>query len=211
MDAAARTTPRGQGFTWLEAIVIVGIIALFAFVILDSSHQGHPPPSRRYLTLRSLQCIQSGLELYDTNFGEFPDPANPDESIEIEPGKVYRIGAAKCLYQALTGDGYDAIKGVVGDGKCDPQSDGKVNAEEAKVAAVIELPSDIWRKVGNSYFLVDAFGRPFQYTLANNEKKNPIKMPFDLWSYGEDEKNIRLMSTDAKSNPDIALEWIKNW
>lgn len=199
-----------SGFTLLELMIVIGVIALLAAVILGSGGHGHPKPSKRRVTQDTLILIESGLDRYRTQFGEFPEPANPDESIEISPGKMYRVGAAKCLYQALTGDGYDAIKGVKKN-ENDPQSDGKVNAEEAKMGALIDMPAGIWRKVGNSYFLVDAFGCPIQYTHADAEKRNTINKPFDLWSFGEDVKNIRSKSTDAESNPDIALKWIKNW
>jgi hypothetical protein len=98
-----------------------------------------------------------------------------------------------------------------GAGSAEAQSDGKVSTEEVKNVIIQDLPEVLWRKVGSSYILVDAFGRPFQYIKADSEKKNTINSTYDLWSCAEDEKNVMAKSKDAEANASLGAKWIKNW
>jgi hypothetical protein len=155
-----------------------------------------------------LQAIESSLERYFTRFGEYPEPTNPDETAEVIPGMVYRIGAAKCLYQALTGDGSDAIKGS---GEDASPSNGTLEDVELKQVMFKDMPPTMRRKVGDHYLLVDGFGRPFQYLKADPEKKNTLNATYELWSYGDDETNLRATSKDTEADPALGAKWIKNW
>ena len=73
------------------------------------------------------------------------------------------------------------------------------------------MPQSMWRKVGGSYILVDAFGHPFQYLKADGEKKSTANATYDLWSCAEDEKNVRAKSKDTEANVSLGAKWIKNW
>lgn len=199
---------KGHGFTLMELLVVISIIALLATLVLKS---GSPVSSKRQVTQGTIQTVEAALESYYARFGEYPEPVNADETAEVMPGKVYRIGAAKCLYQALRGDGYDAIKGAKSAEKGESQSDGKVSADEIKNVIMPDLPEGMWRKVGGSYILVDAFGHPFQYIKADNEKKNTINSTYDLWSFADDEKNVMSKSKDTEAKASLGIKWIKNW
>ena len=155
-----------------------------------------------------MSSIQSVLERYLEKCGEFPEPTNPDETAELMPGKVYRIGAAKCLYQALTGDGNDAIKGSSGDAT---PSNGTLEDTELKNALFKDMPSQLRRRVGDHYLLVDGFGHPFQYLKADPEKKYTLNTTYDFWSYGDDETHLRANSKDTEADPALGSKWIKNW
>lgn len=203
-----KITRKGHGFTLIELLVVIGIIVLLAALVLGTGGSGS---SKRHVTQSTLKSIESALERYYQQYGEYPEPVNGDETAEIMPGKVYRIGAAKCLYQALRGDGYDAIKVAARVEKSEPQSDGKVSADEIKNVIMADMPEGMWRKVGSSYILVDAFGRPFQYIKADSEKKNSINSTYDLWSYAEDDKNVMAKSKDTEANARLGAKWIKNW
>ncbi len=203
-----KITRKGHGFTLIELLVVIGIIALLAALVLGTGGSGS---SKRHVTQSTLKSIESALERYCQQYGEYPEPVNGDETAEIMPGKVYRIGAAKCLYQALRGDGYDAIKVAARVEKSEPQSDGKVSADEIKNVIIADLPDTMWRKVGTNYILVDAFGHPFQYTKADSEKKNTINSTYDLWSCAEDDKNVMAKSKDTEANASLGAKWIKNW
>lgn len=202
-DSAMKITRGAQGFTLMELLVVICIIALLAALVIGSGNSGS---SKRNVTQGTRQTIEAALERYHNEHGEYPEPVNPDETTEIMPGKVYRIGAARCLYQALRGDGGDAIKGAGRDA-----SDGQVSGEEIKNMLVQDLPTAVWRKVGGSYILVDAFGHPFQYTKADSENKNTINSSYDLWSYSEDDKNVMAKSKDTEANASLGAKWIKNW
>jgi prepilin-type N-terminal cleavage/methylation domain-containing protein len=198
---------RASGFTLLEIVIVVAIIALLAALMLSGG--GPHRPTKRRSTEASLNAVTSALEVYLEKYGEYPEPANLDEASEVIPGKVYRIGAAKCLYQALSGDGNDAIKGVVGEAA--NSSNGTLDNEELKHIVFKDIPPTMRRKVGNSFILVDGYGRPFQYIKADPEKKNTVNSTYDLWSYGDDETNLRATSKDAEANPAVGAKWIKNW
>jgi type II secretory pathway pseudopilin PulG len=196
---------RVSGFTLLQTVIVVAIIALLASLVIQGSS---PRSSKRRATEASMSSIQSVLERYLEKYGEFPEPTNPDETAELMPGKSYRIGAAKCLYQALTGDGSDAIQGSSDDAT---PSNGTLEDAELKNALFKDLPSQMRRKVGDSHLLVDGFGRPFQYLKADSEKKNTLNTTYDLWSYGDDETNLRVTSKDTEADPALGAKWIKNW
>lgn len=199
---------KGHGFTLMELLVVISIIALLATLVLKS---GSPASSKRQVTQGTRQTVEAALESYYARFGEYPEPVNADETAEVMPGKVYRIGAAKCLYQALRGDGYDAIKGARSAEKSESQSDGRVSAEEIKNVIMADMPEGMWRNVGGSYILVDAFGHPFQYIKADSEKKNTLNSTYDLWSYADDEKNSMSKSKDTEAKASLGIKWIKNW
>ncbi|MFC5454407.1 type II secretion system protein [Prosthecobacter fluviatilis] len=200
---------KGHGFTLIELLVVIGLIVLLVALVVGN---WNPGSSKRQVTQSTKEMIESALERYHEHYGEYPEPANSEETAEIMPGKVYRIGAAKCLYQALRGDGSDAIKGVQSPGNNNnSRSDGQVSTDEIKHAMIPDMPEGMWRKVGDSYILVDAFGRPFQYVKADAEKKNTINATYDLWSYAEDMKNIMAISKDTEANASLGAKWIKNW
>jgi Tfp pilus assembly protein PilE len=199
---------RASGFTLLQTVIVVAIIALLAALML-SGGGGHHRPTKRRSTEAALTAVTSALERYHDHYGEYPEPANLDEASEVIPGKSYRIGGAKCLYQALAGDGNDAIKGVVGEAAT--SSNGALENEELKRIMFKDMPPSMWRKIGESYIIVDGYGRPFQYIKAHPEKKNTINSTYDLWSYGDDDTNLRATSTDTEANPALDATWIKNW
>jgi hypothetical protein len=209
MIIAAKFSHRRTGLTRPEWIAVISLTALLVLWMTSSPIGSHPAPSKQRVTMRLFELIELGLERYAAEFGEYPEPTNPDETIEIVPGTVYRIGGAKCLYQALSGDGFDAIKQV--QGETPPQSDGHVSDAESKFQMVIDMPHAMYRKVGDHYFLVDAFGRPFQYAKADKEKTNTINSTYDLWSITDDDKHTLSRSKDAETSPGLHAKWIKNW
>ncbi|MBE7494653.1 MAG: prepilin-type N-terminal cleavage/methylation domain-containing protein [Verrucomicrobiaceae bacterium] len=193
-------------FTLMEVMIVIAIILLLAALLLNI---GHPQVgTKRALTTTSLKAIEGALESYHAKFGEYPEPADPDEMAEIMPGKRYRIGGAKCLYQALTGDGQDAIRGSGGDRTA---SDGQVDDGESLNRVFKDMPPAMWRKAGGSYILVDGFGRPFQYTPATGGSDGTINTGYDLWSFAEDETDLTAESTDTRGNAALGAKWIKNW
>lgn len=207
MSPTLKRAQHASGFTLIEVIIVIAVIAILAVLVIRGG--GEPESSKRRVTASTMEVIRTALEQYHSEFGEYPEPTNPDETVEIMPGKLYHIGAAKCLYQALRGDGSNAIK--VAQGEIEAQSDGRVSAEEIKFAILKDMPDSMWRKVGGHYFLVDAFGRPIQYIKGDKEKQNAINATYDLWSYGADDKNTLSKSKDTESKPGLDAQWIKNW
>jgi hypothetical protein len=170
------------------------------------------------------------LERYFDKFGEYPEPVSADEMLEVMPKKSYRIGGAKCLYQALLGDGFDAIQGAANSAASGAggggASDGNFDESEIPNVLFKDMPKTMWRRVNNlHYMIVDGFSRPFQYIKASpadatgpssggsngNAQATTINATYDLWSYGEDEVNILARSVETLQNQALANKWIKNW
>ena len=214
-----------KAFTLVEMLIVLSIIALLASLTLGG-YTYAMRSSKRRLTTGTFEAVKSGLEDYRTEFGEYPEPANTGTMVEFLPTKSYDVSGAACLYQALTGDGFDQIKGVTGgDSQTNGTSDGKTEGAEIQNMVMKEMPQTMWRRMGQSYVLVDGFGRPFQYIKAvvatttgagsssggSNNQANTINSTYDLWSYAEDELNITKKSTDTLENQQLSQKWIKNW
>lgn len=198
--------------SFLKAFGWPGFVGLLAALLLAWLALPRGPidriPGNRLLTDAARVGIESALERYLEVHGVYPQPANPEETAEIEPGVICRIGGAKCLYQALTGEGNDAIQGS---GENAKPSDGIWDDEDLTRVLFKDMPSTMRRKIGNHYLLVDGYGRPFQYIKADPAKKNTLNTTYDLWSYGDDETHLRATSKDTEADPSLGAKWIKNW
>ena len=218
---------RAFGFTLVEMLIVVAIIALLAAMTLGG-YSFAMRGSRERTTRGTFESIKTALENYQSEFGEYPEPATTDKVIEIIPGKAYNVGGAACLYQALRGDGFDQIKGVSAPAGADASSasDGKVEGDsEVKNMMMKEMPQTMWTKKGNFFIIIDAFGRPFQYVKAGTATTGTggaggasgsgdpttINSTYDLWSYSYDEMNTTKKSVDTLKDPKLGLKWIKNW
>lgn len=210
-----------RAFTLVEMLIVLAIIALLASLTMGG-YTYAMRSSKRRITTGTFEAVKSSLEIYNADFGEYPEPANTGTSVEIIPGKIYNIGGAACLYQALSGDGYDQIKltGTTSAG-ASGASDGKTESTEIANMKLKEMPQTMWTKKGSNFFLVDGFSRPFQYAKAaaatsaagtgSTPKATTINSTYDLWSYSEDETNITKKSIDTLENKTLSAKWIKNW
>lgn len=217
-----------RAFTLVEMLIVITIIALLASLTMGA-YTYAMRSSKRRTTTGTFEAIKLALERYNTEFGEFPEPAGKDQMVEIVPGKSYDTSGAACLYQALTGDGYDQIQGVsassgTGGDAAPSASDGKTEGTaEIKNMMLVEVPRTIWTTKNNRFFIIDAFGRPFQYIKAalpsatgtgsgsSTTTATTINSTYDLWSYSEDEVNITKKSIDTQKDPKLSIKWIKNW
>lgn len=201
------TSIRAHGFTLLQMVIVVAIIAMLAALVIAGG-SGAPRSAKRRATEASLSAIQSALDRYFSLHGEYPEPANAEEAAVFLPGKSGRIGAARCLYQALTGDGTDAI---VGAEEPATASDGVVDASELRHVVFNDMPSAMRGKVGGSHLLIDGFRWPFQYVKADVEKKKTLNTTYDLWSFGGDDKSLAATSKQTEADPALGAAWIRNW
>lgn len=218
---------RPRGFTLIELLIVMVIIALLAGLTMGG-YTYAMRGSREKTTRGTFEAVKSALENYHAEFGEYPEPASGDTTAEIVPGKVYRIGGAACLYQALSGDGYDQIKGASNSasqsGGGSAESNGRVDGDsEIKNVMMKEMPQSMWTRKNGMFILVDGFFRPFQYVKAtattttggtggsSNNQPTTVNSTYDLWSYGMDEANIRARSVETVESPNMSAKWIKNW
>lgn len=210
---------RSRGFTLVEMLVVISIIAVLAALTMGGFTYAMRG-SREKTTRGTFEAVNAALDTYKAEFGEFPEPAESGQTVEFLPGKSYDISGAACLYQALSGDGFDKIKGITSTGDdAKATSDGKTEGDaEVKNVTLREMPQTMYILKNGTYVLVDGFGRPFQYVKAaapvaggDAPEALTINATYDLWSYSHDEVNTTKKSIDTLDNPNIALKWIKNW
>lgn len=208
------------GFTLTELLVVITIIVLL-FALTVGGFTYAQRSAARSRTQVALTSMVSGLNRYNTDFGEYPEPADPSAIIDIAQ-KQYIVGGATMLYQALSGDGIDAINGAESKSP-QRQSDGEIDEFEGANVKLTDMPKEIWIKMNDVYFMADGFGHPFQYERAAPvdptgataaAEPTTINPTYDLWSYGEDEENIMMRSLDTAADPVLkqqSTKWIKNW
>ncbi len=210
-----------NAFTLVELITVISVIViLFGLVVGGYSYADRS--SKRGRTEITIKAVRSGLESYKEKFGSYPAPANPDTSVAIAD-KSYIAGGGACLYQALTGDGFDQIDGATGESA--PESNGNLEDNEAANLVMTDMPKELWINLDALYFMADGFGHPLRYIKsAPTTAATPGQQPpepttinigtYDIWSYGEDTENILATSlqaagSDASNRMDA--KWIKNW
>src|SRR5262245_2516615 len=109
-----------KGFTLIELLVVIAIIAILAALTLGGFKYANEASSKNR-TLTAHAVIKAGLEQYKEKHGEYPEPNQPDATTQVSNVEI-RVGSARMLYQAMTGDGDSEIKlaspqGNVSDGK----------------------------------------------------------------------------------------------
>lgn len=211
---------RRDAFTLIELITVVTIIALL-FSLVVGGFTFADRFSKRSKTEVTIKAVRSGLERYQEDFGGYPAPQTPDSTIEIAK-KIYIVGGAACLYQALSGDGFDQILGATGQGT--PESDGNLDDYEAKNVKLTDMPNELWAKTEGTYYIIDGFGHPIRYIKsAPTQSATPGGPPpeattinigtYDIWSYAEDEDNLTATSLQSRDGNvrTASLKWYKNW
>ncbi|MEN3939821.1 type II secretion system protein [Prosthecobacter sp. SYSU 5D2] len=205
------------GFTIVELLIVITIIALL-FALTVGGFTFAQRSAARSRTTVAMNAMKSALERYRNEFGEYPAPQNPQDSIAIAD-KTYEVGSAAMLYQALSGDGYDNIVIAQGSPSAgEPNSNGSLEPEESKNVMLTDMPKEMWIERDGRYFMADGFGKPFQYVkavpAAGDQSPVTINSTYDLWSYGEDDVNITARSVDTLTPgpiKDASQKWIKNW
>ena len=191
------------GFTLMELLVVISIIALLAAMTMGAFTYAQRAAMRNRTTA-THRAIISGLENYNSEYGEFPSPTNTEETDEFHR-RSYHVGGAMMLYQALSGDGTDRIQ--LGSGSA-TSSDGVWSDGEKML--LTDMPKEMYTIGGaNINMLIDAFGHPFQYTKGGTA--DAINPSYDLWSYGEDENNTMSVDRGSKENASASAKWIKNF
>ncbi len=212
-----------KGFTLIELMVVVTIIALL-FSLTVGVFTYAQRSAARSRTQAGLTAFASGLDQYQRDFGEYPEPAAPDETTFLQE-RSYVVGGGAMLYQALRGDGFDKIKLATTPENVPAASDGQVDELEIANVKIKDLPKELWRQQDGVYFMSDGFGNPYQYTKATkvdvtlraDSQPDPVTInssTYDLWSYAEDTENTNSRSVETKDSEtlrDASLKWIKNW
>lgn len=213
---------RRTAFTLIEVLTVVAIIAMLSALGFAGVRFAQNK-ARQSDTTALIQDISKSIEEYRQERGNYPRPALQEEETQIE-GTSWKVGGAKMLYQVLSGDGTDALKGgermsngQMGSAKSEADPDaGKVymntvtaptkqQIEQKKHHKLVEPAGD------TGYFVIDSWRHPLQYQIAERDKNgvitNDIKLHsssnYELWSYGPLKK--------PDDSPAAQAKWITNW
>ncbi len=206
-----RGRPQPRAFTLIELLVVIAIISILAALTMGTFSYAQKAAARNRTTA-GLHTIINALEVYKEKFGEYPEPADPDK-MSSSGSSIQRIGGSLMLYQAITGDGYDNIKGAEKSSPKGPSvSDGKVDADEGANSIKGDLPKTMVLNTADGYSLVDGFGHPYQYDKPPTDPSatnNSVNATFDVWSYAQ--KDATDYSLGGKKDDRNTAVWIKNW
>lgn len=207
--------PGRAGFTLIEIMVVVTIIGMLVALGFGGYRMAQIKASTNQTETR-IKAIEARLETYRSEYGEYPEPANEEETAEID-GKKFPVGAARMLYQVMSGDGNDQIKNAGEDPSTGtPGSTNKPLWDEV-VPPTEQEKRDGKRKplvdvTGESgYYLIDGFRKPLQYQRAKRDRNKRIinedemysTSDIEIWSFGTRE--------DADDTEEAQRDWIKSW
>jgi prepilin-type N-terminal cleavage/methylation domain-containing protein len=196
-----------RGFTLIELMTTVGIIAVLAGIMISAVGFARSRAGRSKAEAH-VKAMRAGLELYRRDFGAFPEPITPGgRSVDVMGVTWEGMGAA-VLYQALSGDGDDQVRG----GSTASQGRPKSVQDSTMYWDGADFTSNIHRavqRIDGAYYMVDPWGVPWQYAIIPmEERSNPdvqrnFRNPaiFDMWSYGGAKENE--LQDERK--------WITNW
>lgn len=200
---------RKEGFTLTEWLVALAAIAILACLTLGG-FRGPYIPAERNRTITAHAVIKAGLEQYKERYGDYPEPSHPSVTTRVD-GLDIRVGSARMLYQALTGDGDSEVKRLAsaqGD-----VSDGKITDEELEKTINGELVNmkNLVVKSPGGYYLADGWQRPFQYIKGGNG--HALNPTYDLWSFGAGSTSAdgHFYDPGNRQNVEATARWIKNW
>lgn len=193
------------------ALWIIGLLGVLAYFSIGSLPRSHRATGRNKTTA-SLAAIKSGLEQYKEKHGYYPESAvEAQKEVGTFDGVTMSSGMAAMLYQAITGDGSDYLKS---EGKGAP-SDGIVDAQEVVNSINSNLPPQMifsrgrGKGVPGPRYLVDGYGRPFQYTKGGHP--DAVNERYDAWSYGDAPDGLASGDLATKNDSQKTATWIKNW
>jgi prepilin-type N-terminal cleavage/methylation domain-containing protein len=168
-------TEHSRAFTLIELMVVIAVILILAGLVLSISGYAMDK-GKRSRAETEIAAMSAAMESYKADNG-------------IYPAHSVSTGQAHALYQALTGDGNDAIGGST----ASTGTPGSSNRSYMSLKPAMVTPNP----PGNSARVVDAWR--YDYGYLSPGTNNPT---FDLWSTGT--PNGSSQNTDQ-------TKFIKNW
>jgi prepilin-type N-terminal cleavage/methylation domain-containing protein len=184
MSRSFRARFRPSGFTLVEILTVIAIIAILAALTI-SAYTGVMKNSARARARSEIAAISAALESYKADNGGYPSPQTPTFSTTNDytasmPNTAAGsyLGSSELLYQSLTG------QTNYGDAPPTPASGVKVYFTFKKS----QLGND-QTGAGGPIYVQDPFGNSYGYfsglisTTTTNAPNNGVGL-YDLWSTG---------------------------
>ena len=215
---AKKSKIRFPGFTLIELLTVMAIIVILAGLVLMSAGWAQKKAASSRAEAE-IQAMSAACESYKADQGIYPTPISQlvgsGSSPNINPSSYKTVSRA--LYQALSGDGDDALvtPGTASDGVLDSGTSAKTQYMEFKSKMLGGLSTTTPPQVIATSYIQDPFGYSYGYYAPNLSGTGGITSgttvvynpTFDLWSTagstGLTGSPATLQSTQAR--------WIKNW
>ncbi len=211
-----KTKSSRSGFTLIEMLTTITIVSILAAMAWGGATLVQRK-SKEKKSYHMIQQLVGKLTDYRADNGYYPEPASNESVVEIG-GAAWSSGGAACLYQAMTGDGNNEIKGITDpiSSTGEPGKDGAQvfmdNIQPPSEKDIREKKVSEWVAVeGQNYFLIDAFRHPFTYTLAIKDVNKQVVNKDDLYSNGDYDLFSYGQLTKAENTEDAQLKWVTSW
>ncbi len=211
-----------QGFTLVEMLVVITLIAILAAIVLNLAHSPGPARAR---AVGEIRAMTAAGEAYKSDHGAYPRKLGVTEgaitnfvqqAVPLDPRQNgdprqdnYKA-SSRFLYGELTGDvNFD---GVHQDNEPAPYIAFSASQLAQSSGHAVDYLRDPW---GNSYgystaaaldeelFQQQVKSKP-DATRSDSHGLNGV--PFDLWSTGG------ITATPASQNPEATwAKWVANW
>ncbi len=198
-----RSAKREGGFTLVELLVVIAIIGILAGITYPAV-ESILERAKKHSTLALIDAIDSGLEMFKTDFGHVPydnsDVTAPGQEIpdSVEDRQEY----ARLWLLGLDYEGEP-------DGTHGDKSSKEVRDNKLWNGAYVEIRIEKHLDEGNEdcpYCFVDGWGNPLYFEFYDPEPKNSTTNKpifninkWDIWSKGSDEEGTEDMSTIGSS------------
>lgn len=214
---------RPAAFTLIEILTVVAIVAMLATMTFAGLRFAQNK-ARQKQTVSTINNISRSIEEYQKERGNYPRPTIDlkDREITIN-GESWLGGPAICLYQVLSGDGTNAIRGgekaSTGEqGSSQDEKDptlGKIYMDNVKAPNKQQIEDKVKMDLvdvdGDAFYLIDPWRHPFRYQVQELDKNglsaNLDEMfsasKFEIWSYASLKK--------PDDTEEGQKEWIKSW
>jgi prepilin-type N-terminal cleavage/methylation domain-containing protein len=187
-----------KGFTLIEMLIVVAVIAILAALLLPTIGAIRQSAKKKATRLL-VEGIVAGLQRYYTDFDEYPPSsiAKP-ASVPYEDGSIYKY---------LCGDKGQGLVKMVG-------------GQTRHIDPYVVIPVENIRRSGSTVFVVDSWGKDIQYAncrahTENARASNPNYVGthtlethnpngVDVWSFGPDR-------VEAKDSVKDLEDDIANW
>jgi len=106
----SRFAGRRAGFTLVELLTVIGIIALLIGILVPSLSRARDQ-ARRVKVQATLSAIDKALEMFHNDFGEYPDSGGSIDPIEDlnAKGRIFPMEGVHWLARALVGHDFQGV------------------------------------------------------------------------------------------------------